>query len=180
MENLLDDLYNELLEYDIDLEKVLNAGAGEHEFEDVARKLKIEFPEDFVEFYSIANGQDEMADYILYGQELLSLSRIIGEWKIWKDLLDKGTFVKKGIPYKSTPDKGVKDDWWNPLWIPFTYDGAGNHYCIDFDPADGGKVGQIIEMIHDDNPRRLVADSFKDFIKKYIDDLKTGRYIIEL
>ena len=40
--------------------------------------------------------------------ELLSLSRMVGEWKIWKDLLDQGTFEAND---HGRPDPGVQQKW---------------------------------------------------------------------
>ncbi|MBN2892464.1 MAG: SMI1/KNR4 family protein [Bacteroidales bacterium] len=180
MEDIWDQLLDQLAEYDIDLEEALNPGAGEHEIIDTETKLKIKFPLDFIEFYKIYNGQDEMSDNLIYGHELLSFNRIIAEWKIWKQLFDKGNFNKNGKIQKSSPDKGIKDDWWNPMWIPFTYDGSGNHYCLDLDPTDDGHIAQIIQVSHDEDKRLFVAKSFKEFIEKYINDLKTGKFVIDL
>ncbi len=179
MKFLWDKLIDEFLTYDIDIDNALNPGAGEHEVLDAENKLQIKFPDDFVEFYQIHNGQDEMADYLFYGHELLSMQRIISEWKIWKQLYDKGTFVKNGQSLKSKPDTGVKNDWWNPKWIPFTYDGRGNHYCLDLDPESEGTFGQVIVMYYDDPVRKICANSFTEFIKMYIEDLMNGNFIIE-
>lgn len=179
MKHLWEILKKELIAQEVDLTDALKEGANEKDFEEAEKIMGIKFPIDFKEFYKIHNGQNDMKTWLIYEQEFLSLKRIVSEWKIWKDLYDKKTFEKDGIPYTSSADEGVKDVWWNPKWIPITYDGCGNHYCIDFDPDKNGKVGQIITMYHDDDIRDLVSNSFKEFIEKYIDDLKTGNFIFE-
>ena len=35
--------------------------------------------------------------------------------------------------------------WWNLKWVPFTYNGGGDHPCIDLDPAVTGTVGQVVQ-----------------------------------
>ena len=75
------------------------------------------------------------------------------------------------------PDKGIKNDWWNDSWIPITYDGSGNHYCLDLDPTEEGIYGQIIRMWHDDAERTLVANSFKEWIVDYKDKLVSGQMV---
>jgi cell wall assembly regulator SMI1 len=138
----------------------LPAGASEAALQKTEEALGVQFPEEFRAAYRLHDGGGD--EGIFAGWELLSLEGIVGQWKIWKELVDSGTF--EGT--KSTPDRGVKDDWWNPRWIPFTYDGAGNHHCLDLDPAPGGRVGQIIEMWHDADERPVAARSLAELFKK--------------
>jgi cell wall assembly regulator SMI1 len=93
---------------------------------------------------------------------------------VWNDLLQGGDFRDA----KGNPEAGIKDDWWNARWIPLTYDGSGNHDCLDLDPAPGGNVGQIIGMWHDDAHRALLAPSFTEWLKAFADDLEAGEYVI--
>jgi len=130
-------------------------------------------PEDYVQFIMMHNGQNRESEGIIDTEEVLSIERIIDEWKVWKDLLDSGEFND----YKSKPSKGVKDDWWNSKWIPITYDGSGNHYCLDLDPAAGGKVGQVIRMWHDDSERKLMSSSFLEWMADYVTALKKGKFV---
>ncbi len=159
MTELFNNIYDALLRYDIDLEEVLNQPAGLHEIDDIQKKLNVEFSEEIIDFYSIANGQEEMSDYFVYGHELLPLQRIFSEWKIWKKMSDKGMFCKNGNPLKAVAQTGVKNYWWNPLWLPITHDGAGNHFCLDFDPDISGIPGQIITLHQDSDKRLLIANS---------------------
>jgi len=52
-----------------------------------------------------------------------------------------------------------KSDWWNAKWIPFTYDGAGNHYSsISIQrPA----IWDRLSTWYDDDDRALMASSFR-------------------
>jgi cell wall assembly regulator SMI1 len=123
-------------------------------------KLGFALPDDVRAFYLAHDGgPDDHESFIAapgedYGRELLSIERIAGEWAIWKDLLDKGTFEAND---HGKPDPGVQQKWWIPQWVPVTYDGSGNHHIIDVAPAAGGTVGQILSFWHDDAPRTVVA-----------------------
>jgi cell wall assembly regulator SMI1 len=127
-------------------------------------------PEDFRDFYKVHNGQEADVDGLIDAEEILSIDRIKEQWGIWKELYDNGTFTGK----HSDPDDGIKDDWWNPRWIPFTFDGAGNHYCLDLDPDEDGEAGQVIRMWHDDAERIHLAYSFGEFIEGYVEDMEAG------
>jgi len=121
----------------------------------------------------IHNGQKGNAGWIIDGAELLSVERIIDEWTVWNDLLVSGDF--SGCDEERS--NGVKNDWWNPKWIPFTYDGAGNHLCLDLDPAATGHYGQVITMWHDDAERDIKARSFNEWFTQYVKDVEQGQYV---
>jgi cell wall assembly regulator SMI1 len=97
----------------------------------------------------------------------------ISEWTPWNKVTQEDE-IKDA---KSTPDKGVKDDWWHPLWIPITYDGSGNNICMDLAPATGGTRGQMITMWRDSGYRNIVANSFEEWISNYIASLENGERV---
>ncbi|GAB3639061.1 hypothetical protein GCM10027422_46520 [Hymenobacter arcticus] len=151
----------------------LNAGATDAELGELATTLGTELPADFLAFYRIHNGQKTEASGLFDGEELLSVPRMLDEWTIWNDLLKGGDFEGAA----SMPDAGVRADWWNPLWLPLTHDGAGNHCCLDLSPAPGGACGQIIRMWHDADERTLLASSFTEWITRYVTALEAGEYV---
>ncbi len=151
----------------------LNEGATEEDFEELEDLINKKLPENFKAFYRRHDGQSPTSDGMIDAEELLSISRIMEEWEVWKDLDDKGVFDDS----VSDADNGVREDWWNPLWIPVTCDGSGNHYCLDLNPDEGGKKGQIIRIWHDSAERELIANSFEEWINDYADDLEAGYFI---
>ena len=150
----------------------LNAGATEAELSNLAATIGAALPADFPAFYRIHNGQQSYRSGLFDGEELLSVPRMLDEWTIWRDLLTSGDFADA----YSEPTAGVRADWWHPLWLPLTYDGAGNHHCLDLAPAPGGTPGQIIRMWHDDTERPLVASSFTEWFMQYVKGLEAGNY----
>lgn len=151
----------------------LNPGATKADFIAVETAIGKRLPLAFKNFYKIHNGQSEGSDGLIDTDELLSTTRMVQEWTTWKELLDEGTFKD----FEAQPDPGIKNTWFNQYWLPITYDGAGNHYCMDLDPAEGGKVSQIITMDHEDGRRKLLAPTFKAFIKEYVMKLESGEYV---
>lgn len=171
------DLWNRfdiwLTKYSPHIKSELNIPASEESIKILEETIDANLPEDYVKFLSIHNGQNRNSEGLIDTEELLSTERIVEEWKIWKELLDKGEFNESN----SEPQKGIKDNWWNSKWIPITYDGSGNHYCIDLDPKTDGANGQIIRMWHDSAEREIIADSFKEWITDYIKALEKGKYV---
>lgn len=152
----------------------LDTGAYDTEIAETEAFLGITFPQEVRNSYAIHNGQPNRdAPGALPGGEFLSLQRICDEWGIWKGLLDSGTFADS----KSQPSGPIREDWWHPAWIPITHDGSGNHYCLDFAPAEGGTVGQVIKFWHDDPERIVVATGLRAWLEAYAGELESGEYV---
>jgi cell wall assembly regulator SMI1 len=150
----------------------LNPGATMREIEETETFLGVTFPEDVRASYLIHNGQSSESGALFGTFQLLALENIRDEWSVWKDLLDAGDFDDA----RSEPDGPIVTDWWHPRWIPLTYNGGGDHHCLDLAPAPGGDVGQIIEMWHDDAARCVEARSFRAWLETYADELEQGHY----
>lgn len=62
----------------------------------------------------------------------------------------------------------VADLWWQPTWISITYNGCGDHHCLDLAPTNEGKIGQIISMWHDSEERDIFANNFKQWFEHLV------------
>jgi len=147
----------------------LNPGATDAEIADAEAHLGVTFPDDLRELYRLHNGQSDDAPKLLLYCEWLRLQFVRDEWNNWN-----GTGIED---YVGEPQAGVKPHFWSNRWIPFTYDGSGNHHCIDLDPPEGGAVGQVIMFWHDDPARELVAPSLTAWIHQLADGLESGKMI---
>jgi cell wall assembly regulator SMI1 len=146
----------------------LNPPATNDEIEELRSALGVDLPDDFISVLKIHNGQKGEAAWLFDSQEFLSTHRIIEEFNIWKNLLETKLQGKVSVP-----DDGVKNDWWNINWIPFTSDGCGDHYCLDLSPTNtSGTKGQIITLWYELDEREIVSQSFlyglKNMLNSYI------------
>ncbi len=151
----------------------LNDGANEEDFENLEELINKTFPDDFKMFYTVHNGQESASEGLIDTEELLSIERIMDEWQAWKNLYDEGVFYESAVEV----DNGIKEKWWHPAWIPLTYDGSGNHYCLDLSPDEGGQKGQVIRIWHDSPERELIANSFTEWVEKFAKDIGNEEYI---
>jgi len=97
----------------------------------------------------------------LDGHDLLSLEQMVQLWRTWRDLKDKG--LLEGL--RGRPGPGVRPDFWQPRWIPFTF-GIHSAHCLDLDPAPGGEAGQVILLLEADDRRPLVAPDLLSFLRQ--------------
>jgi cell wall assembly regulator SMI1 len=71
----------------------------------------------------------------------------------------------------------VKKELWNPHWIPLTDNGGGHCcFCVDLDPVVGGQIGQMVYITTDDLLRIVLADSFKEWLSEFADELGAGHF----
>lgn len=164
MKELWKQLEQYLKEYQPEVLKTLAPPATDEDILNLEKELNIILPKDFSEFLKIHNGQRNDAIAFFAGLELLSTDRILAEWKVWKELLDAGDFDD----LIAQPQNGIKSSWWNPLWIPFTYNGSGDSICLDLDPDITGTAGQVITLWHDSSEREYKAISFTEWFSKMI------------
>jgi cell wall assembly regulator SMI1 len=139
--------------------------------------LGVALPDDLRASILLHDGQErstttQALPALIEGVEFLSLDEMRVQWAIWQELLADGEFDR----VTSDASAGVRPDWWNARWIPLTYDGSGNHYCADLDPAPGGTAGQIITMWHDEATRALIVPSFGAWLAAFAADLDAGHY----
>ncbi len=159
-----------------ELLETMQPGASETQIVALEQHLGVNLPEDYRAFLRLCDGQPNDPKIRFYDGELLSTQTVKVQWDIWKELLDDGDFDD----YESQPHQGVKSDWWNPRWIPFTHDGGGNHLCLDLDPAPAGTVGQVITMWHDSMDRELIFSSFTAWLENVVNGLESGRIVFEI
>src|SRR2546421_31964 len=121
-------------------------GATGKKLRSTEKILGVEFPDDVKSSYRIHDGQQGQSSPLMGEWQLLSLEDMVSQWKIMKDLVDAGKFDN----VTSAPVGPVRADWWNLKWIPIAYNGAGDFYCLDLNPAPKGSIGQIISFWHMD------------------------------
>jgi cell wall assembly regulator SMI1 len=152
----------------------LAKGASRAAIDAVEKAIGAPLPDEVVASLLVHDGQRSNAPAV--GEwNLFGCKDIIREWKIWKKLLDDGTFDGS----ESSPRRGVKSAWWSGAWIPLTGDGAGDHLCADLDPDKGGAAGQVITMWHADARRNLVAKGWAAWLAELAGDLEKKRYALK-
>ena len=151
----------------------LNPPATDEQIASLQKTLGVTLPDDYVACLKIHNGQSPDVGGLFDGSEFLSTDEILSQWSVWKELLDAGEFSS----IESDPASGIRGDWWNAAWIPFTHDGGGNHLCLDLAPDASGSPGQVITMWHDSGERELVAPNFGAWFKSYTKGVFSGEFV---
>lgn len=118
-------------------------------------ELGLALPPDVREFYLRHDGQArDHFEGLWYNRTLMDLQAMVECRAGWNELLEMGDFEQP--------------NWWNPLWIPFAENGAGDCYAIDLTGCFGGKPGQIVEVWHDSEDRDVYWPDFRSWLETIV------------
>ena len=142
-------------------------------------QLGFVLPEDARASYAVhdgSGGEDVLAHWTmrLIDVPLLSLAEATRTRRNWLEP-EHGGFDDS----RARPEGPIRAVWWNPRWVPVTWDGGGDHLCIDLDPAPGGVPGQIIYFSHEVGPVAVVAAGWRAYLEGYAAALESGRLRFE-
>lgn len=158
--------------------ETLSPGAGQEAIRETEATLAIgPLPDDFVQSWQIHDGQTwRNRPPLVAGAHgsysLLPLRRVVEHWEAWTELLSSGAFA--GV--RGTPRGPVRAKWWNRRWIPIGVNGVGDLICLDLDPPKKGTVGQVIEVLHEEGDRTVLAASLGGWLDRFATDLEAEMY----
>jgi cell wall assembly regulator SMI1 len=155
----------------------LNPGATAEAIRALEAALRVgPLPDDFVRSWRAHDGQDwdtglPLIAGWLGSYSLLSSDQIESRYDSASVLLSEEFAALRGAPRGP-----VRPDWWNPRWVPVAGNGCGDLICLDLDPPPGGAVGQVIEFLHADQDRTVLAPSLGAWLEGFAAGLEAGEY----
>lgn len=164
-----------------DLYAALPSGASAQAIAAAEDSLGLTLPEDVRASYAVHDGSGEacILPQNAYGVRVigvihLSLAEVVRDTQMWREFR-----FGESNHSRARPSGPIRLNWWNPRWVPVTWDGGGDHLCLDFDPAPGGVSGQVICFSHEIGPVDVVASSWKAYLERVATDLENGRLLFE-
>jgi cell wall assembly regulator SMI1 len=152
--------------------EVLGPGLSDEEIIDLERHLNVTLPEDFKEFYRWKNGETANADFYPWNGVLMSAEWICQKWCSIPGMRSSDEV----IPAEEL-DKELR--FWNPKWVPFLDQLDGNLVCVDTEGSFGGKRGQILWFIHDDDHHTILHESMTKWIETVVTLLENPSFTDE-
>lgn len=136
---------------DPELEAPLPPGATDAELTELEQTIGVRLPEVVRGFYLRHDGIPDC---------LFSAREIADEWRA----IQTHPFSAYRSPIQ--PDYGIKAVLWSSRWIPIWTTTTGDSVCLDLDPAEGGTVGQILKVYHDDPVRPCQGRSLIEYFSQ--------------
>ena len=141
----------------------------------------VKLPADVRQSFRLYNGQCP-GPGIIYGLAVESLRDCLNNWKQWvkgRQMTQKdGSHVGLDEACYSFPNGFVRPVYFDPKWVPLTYDGSGNHIGVDLNPGPNGTRGQVIIFGPDDEHHTVLARSWGQFLTDIADELEAGNFWI--
>ncbi|USB33392.1 SMI1/KNR4 family protein [Paenibacillus sp. YPG26] len=138
----------------------LQPGASDEDFQLIETTMDITIPKEMKEFYKIYNGQEWKIGGECFARNLTlsPIRKIIDDWLFLQEEFEPDDLEPE-------IDREIKPYLWNPRWIPIADNGAGDYLCLDTDPSDVGRIGQVLYFWHDWGQRSVEAQSFFEFLQ---------------
>lgn len=167
--------------------KLLNPPATEAEIVRIAEKTGLTPPQSLIELLWIHNGENATYEQGIFPEALylMSTTEMINFWEMEKSIAPQlppnepperiRQLIQDGIIFVEGP---VKPDYSNAKRLPFANFDGNIIWYIDFDPDEGGTVGQVIETDPEGCIWKVLAPSFLAFFETYVADLEAGIYRI--
>lgn len=155
----------------------------------VESQIQMMLPQAVKESFKIHNGEEHnyLPGVLADGFWLMPLEHACETWKQLKDLAAE-IFGTEDNPtqWRSQVEGGiifikgaVKPLIGSPKWFPIADMNGNIIRFLDFDPPDGGTVGQVIEIDAEACQFQVIAASFLEYLEQYAADLEAGLYAIE-
>lgn len=157
----------------------LQPPASDAELASLQERIGVSLPESFIGLYRWKNGQRDIQQMgPFYGLGFLSIADLLEQWETWKDDVRENPELNESAYNSSAVPGVVKALYSNPLWLPFAYDGVGNHIGVDLDPGPNGRVGQVINFGCDEEVKYVLGQTVDDFIQRIVKELERGNFIL--
>lgn len=137
------------------------------------KNMDVQFNEELKSWFQLIGNAEYGISGLLAGLEIYDIDEMFEEWESWREF-DNDDTLNNADYYSSMPTGAVKCRYTNPKWIPLAHDYASNYIGVDLDPDENGVVGQIINFGRDENNKRVIANSIKEFLQlliKYQDEM---------
>lgn len=137
----------------------------------------VELPEAFRAAWREHDGEElGGSEYLFPMVQHLPLAAIASERDVMIAQLDEHYPGERNV----APAVGaVRAQYWNRRWIPFALlGGASDFYCLDLDPPEGGRVGQVIRASSKNYQRSVVAPDLTAYFDDLAAKLRDGRLAV--
>lgn len=152
---------------------LLPAGATSAALATAEKTLGYALPGDLQEFLVIHDGSAHL--WLHDRGEFMAFDAILAAWDQEFDLWGDGNNDEW-----ARPEGPIQKKWFTRKWLPILDARTGDYVCIDLDPPEGGKMGQLITWRHDGGPGGVIAASLAELLAEFVAELDEGRYAPKL
>jgi cell wall assembly regulator SMI1 len=130
------------------------------------------FPDDLYKLLCITDGETRNSAGVIGNWRLMSIAEIQAAWGLLAKLSEKGAFAGQ----EAAAPVYIHNFWWDDAWIPCVTSDSGDYFCLDMNPPEPKRVGQVLLFLRDQPERPLIAGSLRAWFDRIAQDLEAGLY----
>ena len=135
-------------------------------------KSGLDMSDDLHQMLLVIDGEGHKSAGAIGNWRLMPIAEIKAAWGWLTQLAEKGAFSEQ----KPTSSPYIRHVWWHPTWIPIVSSDTGDYFCIDTNPAESSRKGQMLLFLQNQPVRYLIAGSLPAWFERIVQDLETGIY----
>jgi len=135
-------------------------------------KSGLQIPGELRQILMVVDGEVNQSAGSIGNWRLMSITEIQAAWGLLTQLNTKGAFER----FAPEPSPYLYTAWWSPAWVPFVTNDAGDYFCLDTNPPDPARKGQVLLFFQDRSTRPLVASNLTSWFDRILKDLLNGHY----
>ncbi|MFZ7104282.1 MAG: SMI1/KNR4 family protein [Peptococcaceae bacterium] len=135
-------------------------------------KSGLSLPDDLRELLLIADGETRGSAGMVGNWRMLSIKELQASWGLLDHIARNGAF--DGLEAESPPY--IRKTWWDSGWIPVASNDMGGYFCLDTNPPEPERAGQVLLFLQDRPERPLVAGSLRAWFDRIARDLDADVY----
>ena len=129
-------------------------------------------PEPLRKLLLTADGETRKSAGMIGNWRLMPITEIQAAWGLLLKLSEKGAFNDRQV----TPSPYIRKTWWRSAWIPIVTSDQGDYFCLDTDPLQPTRYGQVLLFLQNRPERPLIAAQLEAWFDRILEDLKAGMY----
>ena len=157
------------------LKESLNPGASDAQLEALEAAIGHHLPADYKALYHRHDGLNEDADNFgsfFYGLSFLPLAEVAA-------MRQHRAAAAVPVPLRQAHPALKADNAQRPQWLCLGFDGSHVWLCVDLDPVDGHRYGQVILVDEELETAFPVAYSVVALLTDFAHYLEQGRYSLD-
>ena len=137
-----------------------------------AEKSGLTLPDDLRQLLLVADGETRKSAGSIGNWRIMPINEIQAAWGLLTQLSAKGAFSDLALEHSPY----LRTVWWHPGWIPVVSSDTGDYFCIDTDPPETERSGQVLLYLQQQPARPLVAANLVGWLYRITCDLSAGVY----
>jgi len=146
--------------------------ASEAAIANFIKKSGLRIPDDLHQMLLIIDGEEHHSAGAIGNWRLMPIAEIQTAWG-WLTQLSENSAFEGRTP---KPSPYIRPVWWHTGWIPIVSSDTGDYFCIDTDPAESSRQGQVLLFLQNKPVRYLIGGSITAWYKRIVQDLEAGLY----